>query len=77
MAIIRDYRIEGRNGHYAVDEYLGGYKGDREYLNGSVERTVATGLTRKQATQLANALLDAVFLFRRDNGILGDTSDEV
>jgi len=68
MTIRREYRVEARYGHFAVDEY---------HEDGSCLRTVATGLTKKRATQLANSIVDALFYFRRDNGILDDTGNEV
>ena len=52
----RTYRVQGRNGYYAVDEY----KGD------SMPQCIISGVTNKVAQRVANACAGAVHNHKRD-----------
>lgn len=53
----REYRVNGRNGHFAVDEHTD---------QGSGVRTMISGQTRKTAEWIAGALEDAYRRGRED-----------
>ena len=55
------YHVMYRNGYCAVDEFL----------DGQVTRTMASGLTRKAAEAMVNAINNALYYLCRDNDIGG------
>lgn len=58
--IKREYKVEGRNGYYAVDEYLG-----KRCI-----RTIHAGIkSKKQAIQIADEIENAVNQFIIDNNL--------
>ena len=56
----RVYKIQKRNGHYAIDEY-------KSEVHSSVARTVATNLTKKHAEKLISEIELAIYHFIKDN----------
>ena len=63
--IKRQYRVNGRNGYWAIDEYIRMSAGERLLC----ERTIMCVRTKKLANQIVNELNWAIRTFCRDNKI--------